>query len=185
MSCYDVSWGLLNTTMPFMQRFDDIQCTIMTKTNPGEPEIDTICDGKYKLVKTKYDMKDPKYWSCYTLDILDNMDHTIYRMFRNYHTLKYVVAMQNGHPYIITSADYQSIAIIDLDNQTIKYFGEWGRIRIGAGWCPTDFYWDEEDNKLELEGCYWGGCYDKAFFEIPDLSAVTTLDGYISEDWYD
>lgn len=136
---------------------------------------DDVCFNKVgpwevKAIPYRYFDKDKHYWGQLKFVIKHNGEDymTLYRNYSTPATSAYIC--QNDKEYLITSLDYQCISIINLTNKTYESYclGDHDK---GWGFCPYEFYAEEDDGivTLEVTGCYWGGPEEHFKVEIEDL----------------
>lgn len=105
------------------------------------------------------------------ISIYDNLEeHYPLVFFRNYPSIEFCYVKQNNQDFLITSEDYQTIAIINLTTNTINVYGDPDDIAFGGGFCPIEFEFDSDYNVLTIEGCVWACPYEKMQIAIPDLN---------------
>lgn len=123
-----------------------------------------------EAIPYKYFDDEKRYWRQLKIVIKNNGEEymTLYRNYSSMPTCAYV--RQNSKEYLITSLDYQCISIINLTDKTYESYclGDHDK---GWGFCPYEFYADEDDGvvNLEVTGCYWGGPEEHFKLEIKDL----------------
>jgi len=145
---------------------------IETKYASNGDGIEALEDAnfRYSVLVNYYKAPDlnSHYWELIKLSVF-NGDNLIAEMYRNYPSVNYCFAKQGDNEYLITSEDYQCITIIDLHTGDIQTYGNLDRLKIGGGFCPIEFSWDEFDNRLKITGCVWGCPYEDMLTLIPDL----------------
>lgn len=122
-----------------------------------------------KMYNLEYKDKTKSYWSCTRVDIsIDNA--LLLTFFRNYYRPPMIYAVQYGKGYLITSADYQCITIINLTDRNIESYTQEENFKFGCGFCPIDFYFEEDTNTLSVFGCIWGAPFETMEITNVDLA---------------
>lgn len=136
---------------------------------------------EWKIQKTLMkNTETERTWGVVKVEIFK--DDEFYMSFiRNYPTLPITYAKQNDQEYLITSADYQCITIINLTKKTIKNYVDTDDIKYGAGFCPMSFDWDEDT--LYVEGCIWGCPTETMICREIDLENPT--EAFNNAEWED
>ena len=126
---------------------------------------------KYSVKVEHFTCKNPEkhYWDQCKIHIYEDGQETII-FSRNYSTPKAIYVSQNEKDFIVTSANYQCVTVINLTDKTIESYTNEEKYRLGGGFCPISFDWDEDDNTLEVYGCVWGCPYGTYYFKNIDLS---------------
>ena len=124
----------------------------------------------YSVYKIVYET--PKgYWDILKIEIYYK-DSLLCSFIRNYPTfsaVKYIE--QKGIPYLVTSADYQCILIVNLLTGEKREYGDEEGIKKGWGFCPITFDWDDSVSPtLYVDGCFWGADMETMTCSNIDLS---------------
>lgn len=129
---------------------------------------------KYSVNVEHFECKNHEkhYWNQCKVHIYENGNEII-SFNRNYGAPKAIYVLQNNKEFIVTSADYQCITIVNLTDKTIESYTNEKTYKFGGGFCPISFDWDEDDNTLEIYGCVWACPYGTYYFENIDLSNPT------------
>lgn len=134
---------------------------------------------KYKLSQKIY-RTSPDCWNYCEL-VISFEDGTQMSVKRNYSDIDFIYCVQNGKEFILTGEDYQGMTSVNLTDHTVNSFVPDSKFQ-GVGWCITDFCdWDEEENRLKVEGCYWACPYYIRRYTLPDLDHIDMND-FIEED---
>lgn len=143
---------------------------------------------EYTIIIENYHYMDPnvKYWDQKIITIYKNIGakeplKKICEFGRNYPSFKAAYVEQNGIEYLITSGDYQSIAIVNLNTGEVKEYADIQRRKHGWGFCPTWFNADED--YLCIEGCYWGGDMERMHCYGIDYS--NPIEAFDNAEWSD
>ena len=166
-----------------------------TEKIPSKYNSDFSMDlNKWKIIEHIYKFKDPesRYWDVSSYDILkfdeSSNDFLPYMTFgRNYHSLsntQIIYTIQNKKEFIITSSQYMSLTVLNLTDGEIKSYMYGYVINEGDngpsynGFCPTEIsYFQDSDNNFEntltVEGCFWGGPYEKLVIDNVDLTDLS------------
>jgi|NOAtaT_7_FD_contig_31_675860_length_1105_multi_3_in_0_out_0_1 hypothetical protein len=136
--------------------------------------------GKYKLTIYKY-VTGPNTWT-YTEGIVTRLSDNkeIVSVKRNYSSFYHFFFDK----YLIAGEDYQGYTVVNLETETSNvYFPE--AAFKGHGFCWAAIY-GVVNNKLIVEGCYWGGPYEVVIYDFsnPEVLPLTELnrfdvDGYV------
>lgn len=121
--------------------------------------------GRYTLVVENY-QTDPGCWE-YTRGIVSEGGREIARIDRNYHRFMYAWHTQGGVEYLFASRDYQGYGVLNCaTGEFVQYIPK--EAEQGIGWC-----WDDirplEENRLEVEGCYWACPYEVVQYDITNI----------------
>src|SRR6185312_13000866 len=73
----------------------------------------------------------------------------------------------NGHPYLVTGADYQGQTVIELDTGRRRDFIP-DAAKDGVGFCWTDHRFDPSTQLLIVEGCIWAAPFEYRFYDFSD-----------------
>lgn len=166
-----------------------------TEKIPSKDNSDFSIDlNKWKIIEHIYKFKDPDshYWDVSSYDILkfdeSSNDFLPYMTFgRNYRSLssiQIIYTIQNKKEFIITSSGYMSLTVLNLTDGEIKSYMYGSVINEGTngpfynGFCPTEIsYFQDSDNNFEntltVEGCFWGGPYEKLVIDNVDLTDLS------------
>lgn len=71
----------------------------------------------------------------------------------------------NGNLYLLCGEDYQGYTVVNVTAGTIKTFLP-KAANEGVGFCWTDCEPDLEEQTLRVEGCFWGGPYERVVFDF-------------------
>jgi hypothetical protein len=129
-------------------------------------EEDISSCGRYKLDIYKY-MTQEGRWN-YTEGVITRLSDNkeIGSVKRNYSAFPYKFVDN----YLLCGENYQGYSVIDLEKEEHNvYFPDAGF--KGHGFCWACIY-DVVNNKLIVEGCYWGGPYEVVIY---DFTNPTTL----------
>ena len=146
-----------------------------------EKENFSIC-GRYKLDIYKYTQESS--WN-YTEGVITRLSDNkeIGSIKRNYSSFP-CMFVDN---YLLCGENYQGYSIVDLEKEEHNvYFPEAGF--KGNGFCWACIY-GVVNNKLVVEGCYWGGPYEVVIYDftnpevlpLPELNRFD-VDGYVTLD---
>lgn len=126
---------------------------------------------KYSVKVERFTCKNPEkhYWDQCKVHIYEDSQETIV-FSRNYGAPKAIYVSQNGKDFLVTSANYQCVTVINLTDKTIESYTNEEAYRLGGGFCPISFDWDEGGNTLEVYGCVWACPYGTYYFKNIDLS---------------
>lgn len=142
---------------------------------------------EYIIIKNNYHHMDPnrKYWDMLIIDIWKRNEHLplekICSFGRNYPSFNAAYARQNNTDYLITSSDYQTITIINLNTGEIKSYADKDCLAIGGGFCPI--YFDTDEDYLMIEGCVWGGPMER--MHCHDIDFANPTKAFNNAEWTD
>lgn len=123
----------------------------------------------YSVKKIRYKTKE-NCWNVIRLEITNLTNKSVVNIYRNYHSIDFICAKQNGQDFLITSEDYQGFAIINLSKMEKNLYIPESALN-GTGWCPIEFTdWDEEENTLICVGCVWACPYSQRTYSNLDLT---------------
>ena len=91
------------------------------------------------------------------------------RNYRNAGPFLYV--KQGDEEFIIASADYQCLTVFNLTTNVRTDYC-YGYYDYGAGFCPIGLDYDEEENSLEIYGCFWGCPYEYITIHNVDFNNI-------------
>ena len=139
--------------------------------------------GKYKLDLYKY-LTQKGRWN-YTEGVITRLkdNKELCSIKRNYSCFYYKWI----NNYFICGENYQGYSVIDLDKEEQSiYFPEEGF--KGGGFCWASIY-GVANNKLVVEGCYWGGSYEVVVYDFSNPSVLPLpelerfdVDGHVKLD---
>lgn len=144
-----------------------------------EQELLSPC-GNYKLDIYKY-VTGPGTWT-FTEGVITRLSDNkeIISVKRNYSAFYYFF----HDKYFIAGEDYEGYSIINLETEIVNvYFPEAGFKGIGFCWACV---YGVVNNKLIVEGCYWGGQYEVVIYDftnpevlpLPEIERFD-VDGYV------
>lgn len=127
-----------------------------------EPEIHTL--GPRHSLTVEYLFTREGAWNYTRGTIVDSTGAVVAIVERNYGSFWYCYHPHtNGHEYVLCSADYHGgYTVIDLNS------------RERLDYTPPEDKWcwvvarSCSDNRIEVEGCYWAGPYERIVFDFKD-----------------
>ena len=122
--------------------------------------------NNYSLTIYEYQTA-PKCWSFLNIVVKSLINNqVITEVKRNYSNFYYYFY----NNYLIIGEDYQGYSVINLANQTVNvYFPDEGY--KGFGFCWSNIV-GVYNNKLIVEGCYWGASYDCVVYDITNIEQL-------------
>jgi hypothetical protein len=85
---------------------------------------------------------------------------------RNYHHFWHAFIEQDGRDYLLCGENYQGLTLVDLQSGEIRSYLP-PEATEGAAWCVASFVsHDPVAKQLTLEGCIWGGPFDRNTFDV-------------------
>ena len=152
----------------------------------GEAKAHFSESGNYVLTIQQYETKKG-CWK-YSRGIVENKDgESIADIKRNYSSFEFLfVVHPNGKEYLVCGEDYQGYTIINLTDKVIKTYVPEGWLK-GAGFCWIDYKFNEDDQQLIVNGCYWAFPYETVTYDFsnPDelpFKELNRKDKDIDED---
>lgn len=124
---------------------------------------------KYTVKTETFISKDPNkhYWNQCRIHIYENNTEILY-FDRNYSPPPIIYIRQNNKDFLVTSADYQCVTIVNLTDKNIKSYTDDIAYKNGYAFCPVEFTW--ENNTLGIYGCPWGAIFSTYYFNNIDLN---------------
>lgn len=133
----------------------------------------------YRVLKHNYKhATQERVWGSSVIEIYKD-GKPLCEFVRNYPSFHAIFAEQNGVDFIITSGDYQCITIVNLNTGEIKSYVDVDDKKLGCGFCPIYFDWDEDT--LYVEGCVWACPYETMIAREIDL--LNPIDAFNNADW--
>lgn len=148
------------------------------KHNTANFDIHYLPD-EYNVIKSDYEYtKNEHTWNVSLISIYKN-NNLLCEFVRNYPSISAIYVQQNNTDYLITTSNYQTITIVNLNNGVITSYTDIDDIKFGCGFCPISFDYDE--NTLFVEGCIWGMPYEIMTCENIDLS--NPIESFNNANW--
>ncbi len=113
--------------------------------------------------------------------IISKNNNIIVDIKRNYSSFLYLFfCHSNNNDYLICGEDYQGYTIVNLSTgKTNTYIPEtWSK---GWGFCWISI--EDYDDKIKVEGCYWGAPYEIVIYDFsnPDVLPLPEIDRYYTD----
>lgn len=128
---------------------------------------ETSDSGKYTLLVSSIATK-PGCWN-YTKGVVKEGDRVIAEINRNYSSFPFlfIEGHPNGHDYLVCGADYQGQTVIELDTGKRRDYLP-TEAADGAGFCWTEYFFEEKHQLLVVDGCIWACPYEFRFYDFSD-----------------
>lgn len=109
----------------------------------------------------------PNCWSFLNIVVKSVITNTVItEVKRNYSDFYYYF----HNNYLMIGEDYQGYSVINLETETVNvYFPDAGY--SGHGFCWSNIV-GVYNNKLIVEGCYWGASYDCVVYDITNIEQL-------------